>query len=174
MQIDLADLPENGKQFDGEIPPEIFDITGTDIISVSPLHYSLFVQRFDTELLLTGSIQASFQLTCQRSLHPFSKTISMPNVAISIELGADGFVEAGQHIREEILLELPTIPRCEDGDPETDGKGGKSGTTPGKCEIDPKYLAVDKPLEDGVDNARAQEKPNPWAALDALDSQDNS
>ncbi len=160
MQIDLADLPEDGKQFDGEIPPEIFDITGTDIVSVSPLKYSLFVQRFDTELLLTGPIEASFQLTCQRSLHPFAKTISMPSVAISIELGADGFVEAGEHIREEILLELPTIPRCEDGD------------DPGNCEIDPKYLAVDKPADDGVDNAPAQEKPNPWAALDALDSQD--
>jgi len=101
MQIDLADLPEEGKQFDGEISPEIFDIIGTDIISVSPLNYSLFVQRFDTELLLTGPIEAAFQLTCQRSLHPFSKTISMPNVAISIELGADGFVEAAEHIRED-------------------------------------------------------------------------
>ena len=160
MQIDLANLPDEGKQFDGEISPEVFDITGTDIISVSPLKYSLFVQRFDTELLLTGPIEAAFQLTCQRSLHAFEKTISMPSVAISIELGPDGFVEAAQPIREEILLELPTIPRCEDGD------------TPGKCEIDPKYLAVDKPMDDGVDNASAQEKPNPWAALDALDSQD--
>lgn len=160
MQIDLANLPEEGKQFDGEIPPEIFDITGTDIVSVTPLQYSLFVQRFDTELLLSGAIETTFLLTCQRSLHDFSKTVSMPTVAISIELGPDGFVEAAEHIREEILLELPTIPRCEDGD------------TPGKCEIDPKYLAVDKPADDGVDNASAQEKPNPWAALDALDSQD--
>ncbi len=160
MQIDLANLPDEGKQFDGEIPPEVFDITGTDIASVSPLKYSLFVQRFDTELLVTGDIEATFQLTCMRSLHAFAKTISMPSVAISIELGADGFVEAAEHIREEILLELPTIPRCEDGD------------TPSKCEIDPKYLAVDKPADDGVDNASAQEKPNPWAALDALDSQD--
>ena len=160
MQIDLANLPEEGKQFEGEIPPEIFDITGTDIIDVSPLSYSLFAQRFDTELLLTGSIKATFELTCMRSLKPFFQTISIPSTAISIELGPDGFVEAGEHIREEILLELPTIPRCEDGD------------NPGKCEIDPKYLAVDKPAEDGVDNAPAPEKPNPWAALDALDSQD--
>jgi uncharacterized metal-binding protein YceD (DUF177 family) len=135
MQIDLANLPDEGKQFDGEIPPEIFDIKGTDIISVSPLKYSLHAQRFDTELLVTGPIEATFELTCMRSLHPFSKTISIPSAAISIEIGPDG-------------------------------------DSPGNCEIDPKYLAVDKPADDGVDNAPPQEKPNPWAALDALDSQD--
>jgi len=160
MKIDLANLPDEGQHIEGEIPPEVFDLKESDIIRVSPLKYSLFAQRFDTELLLTGSLEATFELTCMRSLHPFPKTISMPSAAISIELGNDGFVDSGPQIREEILLELPTNPRCENGD------------SPGKCEIDPKYLAVDKPADDGVDNAPAQEKPNPWGALDSLDSQD--
>ena len=160
MKIDLANLPDEGQHFEGEIPPEIFELEGSDIINVSPVSYPLFVQRFDTELLLTGSLEATFELTCMRSLHPFSKTISIPSAAISIELGNDGFVDAGPAIREEILLELPTNPRCEEGD------------TPGECQIDPKYLAVDKPTEDGVDIAPASEKSNPWAALDTLDSQD--
>ncbi|MFT6862371.1 MAG: uncharacterized metal-binding protein YceD (DUF177 family) [Akkermansiaceae bacterium] len=160
MTIDLANLPEGGEHFEGEISPEVFELQDSDILSVSPLCYSLFAQRFDSELLLTGSIAATFELTCMRSLHPFHQTISMPSVAVSIELGDDGIVDPGPQIREEILLELPTNPRCEDGD------------TPMKCEIDPKYLAVDKSANDGVDNAPAQEKPSPWGALDALDSQD--
>lgn len=160
MKIDLANLPDEGQHFEGEISPDIFELEGSDIVSASPLHYSLFAQRFDTELLLSGSLEATFELTCMRSLHPFHQTISMPAAAISIELGGDGIVDAAPQIREEILLELPTNPRCENGD------------TPMKCEIDPKYLAVDKPVDDGVDNAPAQEKPNPWGALDALDSQD--
>jgi len=160
MKIELANLPEEGKQFQGEIPSEIFELVESDILSASPLAYDLFAQRFDTELLLTGSIKATFQLTCMRSLKPFDQTISLPSVAISIELGADGIVDTAPAIREELLIELPTNPKCENGD------------SPGPCEIDPKYLAVDKPLEDGVDNAPAREKPNPWAALDALESED--
>lgn len=162
MLIDLAQLPDEGKHFEGEFPPEIFDLQESDIISVSPLKYSLFVQRFDTELLLSGQLEATFELTCMRSLHPYQNTISLPSVAVSIELGDDGFVDPAPGVREEILLELPTIPRCEDGD------------TPGECHIDPKYLAVDKPTDDGVNTAPASEKPNPWTALDALDSQDQT
>jgi uncharacterized metal-binding protein YceD (DUF177 family) len=86
--------------------------------------------------------------------------VELEGAAISIEIGNDGEIDASEAIREEVLLELPTNPRCEDGD------------TPGKCEIDPKYLAVDKSTNDGVDNAPAQDGPNPWAALDAIDSND--
>jgi uncharacterized metal-binding protein YceD (DUF177 family) len=160
MKIDLAQLPNEGQHFVGEFLPEIFDLKENDILGVSPLKYSLFVQRFDAELLLTGELEATFELTCMRSLHPFHQTIFMPSAAISIELGEDGLVDPTAEIREEILLELPTIPRCEDAD------------TPGECQIDPQYLAVDKPGEDGVNTAPATKKPNPWAALDALDSQD--
>ena len=160
MKIDLAKLPDEGQHFEGELPPDIFDLQESDIISVSALNYSLFTQRFDTELLLTGSLQATFELTCMRCLHSFKQTISMPSVAVSIELENEGIIDPAPQIREETLLELPTNPRCEDGD------------RPANCEIDPKYLAVDKPTDDGVEPAPAPEKPNPWGALDAFDSQD--
>jgi len=160
MKIDLGQLPDEGQHFEGEFPSGVFDLSESDIISTSPLKYSLFVQRFDTELLLSGQLETTFELTCMRSLHPYRHTVSLPSVAISVELGNDGFVDPAPEIREEILLELPTLPRCEDGD------------TPGECHIDPKYLAVDKPTDDGVNTAPASEEPNPWAALDALDSQD--
>lgn len=157
MKIDLANLPDEGEHFQGELAPDVFELEQSDIISVSPLRYSLFAQRFDSELLLTGEIEATFELTCMRSLHSFFQTIHLPAAAISIEIGGDSIIDATPDIREEILLELPTNPKCENGD------------DPTECEIDPKYLAVDKSTDDGVDNAPAREKPNPWAALDALD-----
>jgi uncharacterized protein len=160
MKIDLANLPDEGQLFEGELKPEIFDLEGSDTIPAGPLLYRLFAQRFDTELLITGNLEATFELTCMRSLHGFKQTVELEGAAISIEIGNDGEIDASEAIREEVLLELPTNPRCEDGD------------TPGKCQIDPKYLAVDKSTNDGVDNAPAQDGPNPWAALDVIDSND--
>lgn len=160
MKIDLANLPDEGQHFSGELPPEIFELEKNDILSTGPLRYSLFAQRFESELLITGELEATFELLCQRSLHPFKQTVFVPAAAISLEIGSDSILDASEGIREEILLELPIIPRCEEGD------------EPGTCEIDPRYLAVDKSPDPGVDNAPAREKPNPWAALDALDSQD--
>lgn len=160
MKIDLANLPAEGEQLEGQIPPEIFSTESKDIISAGPLRYSLFAQRFDTELLLTGALEATFQLSCMRCLQPFAQTVSLPSAALSIEIPTDSDLDASQDLREEILIELPTIPRCEEGD------------HPGTCEIDQQYLAVDKAPHDEVDNAPATEKPNQWAALDALESPD--
>ena len=159
MKIDLAQLPEEGKHFEGEISSEIFDLRESDILGAGPLKYSLFAQQLGGELLLTGSLEATFKLTCMRSLEPFYQTISLPSAAVSIEIGNEGLINPAEALREEILLELPTIPRGEDGD------------DPKEYHIDPKYLAVDKPTEDGVNPAPAPEKPNPWAALDAIDPQ---
>jgi len=160
MKIDLANLPDEGQLFEGELKPEIFDLEGSDTSPAGPLLYRLFAQRFDTELLLTGNLEATFKLTCMRSLHSFKQTVELESAAISIDIGNDCEIDASEAIREEVLLELPTNPRCEHGD------------TPEKCEIDPKYLAVDKSTDDGVDNAPAQDGLNPWAALDAIDSND--
>ena len=89
MKIDLANLPEEGQHFQGELPPEVFDLENSDILSASPLKYSLFAQRFDTELLLTGEIEATFELTCNVTLESFKQTIFLPAAAVSIEIGPD-------------------------------------------------------------------------------------
>lgn len=160
MKIELVNLPDEGKEFRGEIPPEFFDLKDGHTKASGPLQYDVTVQRFDNELLITGSIQATFEMTCMRSLHHYLQTIALPEIALSIEIEDQGVIDASDELREEILLELPTNPRCDDGD------------EPRTCEIDPKYLAVDNPTEVEVDNASTQEEPSPWAALDSLQSND--
>jgi uncharacterized metal-binding protein YceD (DUF177 family) len=160
MKIELIHLPEEGESFTGEIPKEVFDLNEDHTQAAGPLRYDLFAQRFDGELLLTGAISATFELTCMRTLHKFLQTIELPSVAISVEIGNNGIIDASEALREELVIELPSNPYCEDGD------------DPGTCEIDTRYLAVDNPPDVGVDNAPAQDEPNPWDALDALKSTD--
>lgn len=156
LEIDLAGLPEEGKAFSGELTGEIFDLPEGDARPVGPLSYDVWAQRFGSELLLTGSLSAPFEFTCVRTLHPFVQTIRLENAAVSIEIGNEGEIDAAEALREEVLIHFPVDPRCEEGD------------VPQKCEIDSRYLSVDKPLEDGLPTPPRAEGDDRWSALDTL------
>jgi uncharacterized protein len=156
LKIDLAGLPEEGKSFAGELTGEIFDLPEGDARTVGPLEYDLRVQRLGSELLLTGSLAAPFEFTCVRTLHPFIQTIRLDGAAISIEIGNEAEIDATEALREEILIHFPVDPRCEEGD------------VPQKCEIDPRYLSVDKPAADALPTPPRAAGDDRWSALDTL------
>lgn len=156
LLIDLPTLPEEGKAFSGELDGAIFALPEGDAVSVGPLEYDLWVQRFESELLATGSISAPFEFTCVVTLKPFIKTIRLPKAAVSVEIGHSGQVNLGEALREEILIEFPADPRCDEGD------------VPEPCEIDSRYLAVDKPGGDGLSIAPRSEGDDRWSALNDL------
>lgn len=159
LLIQLSELPEEGMSVSGELPKEIFDLPEGDAQPVGPLEYNLWVQRFQSELLFTGSLSAPFEFECVRTLHPFVQTIRLEDAAVSIEIGKEGEVDATEALREEILINFPTDPRCEEGD------------EPQKCEIDPKYLSVDKPGGDALPTPPRAESDDRWSALDDLKDQ---
>lgn len=156
LKIDLAALADEGKAISGELPGEVFDLPDGDARAVGPLEYDLRVQRFGSELLLAGSLSAPFEFTCVRTLHPFVQTIRLDDAAISIELGNEGELDVSEALREEILIHFPLDPRCEDGD------------VPQQCEIDPRYLSVDKPSEDELPTPPRAVGDDRWSALDTL------
>jgi uncharacterized protein len=154
LVIDLGTLPEDGKQFSGELAPEIFELKEGDAHPLGPLRYDLHVQRFESELFLSGDLSAGFEFTCVRTLHPFTRTIRVEQVAISLEIGNSGSIDVTQSLREEILLAFPANPSCDQAD------------EPTRCEIDPRYLAVDKGAGHGVGDPPLRGDGR-WAALDA-------
>ena len=160
LVIDLGLLPEEGAQLEGELPAAVFDLPEGDARPLGPLQFALHAQRFGDELLLHGRIQAPFEFQCVRTLSRFKKTIDLPGTAISFEIGTQGEIDATDSLREEVLLNFPTYPRCDEGD------------EPAPCEIDPRYLAVDKPGGDDVDVPPASQGDSRWAALDALENPD--
>ncbi|WP_367872729.1 DUF177 domain-containing protein [Luteolibacter sp. Populi] len=161
LTIDLATLPEEGKNFSGEISAEMFDLPTHDPQPVGPLTYELRAQRFESELFLSGSISAPFELTCVRTVHPFVKTLRVNPLNLSVEIEQEGPLDITDALREELLLEIPDYPRCDDAD------------VPMHCEIDPRYLAVDKPLGDTVETRPRATGDDRWSALDALDNLDS-
>lgn len=154
--IDLPSLPEEGKAFFGELDGSIFGLPEGDARAVGPLAYDLWAQRFETELLLTGTLSAPFEFICVVTLKPFVKTIYLEQVAVSVEIGNASGLDVTDSLREEILIEFPTAPRCDEGD------------VPEPCEIDPRYLAVDKPPEDEVSPPPRDGGDDRWSALNDL------
>lgn len=159
MIVDLNNLPEEGKLFEGELPADLFDLQDENTKAISPLFYQLYAQRFDNELLLTGRLEATFELNCMRTLHPFAKTITLPRAAVSFEIAEESRIDPAPALREEILIELPTNPRCEDGDEEMD------------CQIDEKYLALDKEGDSAIEPAPAAREDDPWKALEGFSTE---
>ena len=156
LKIDLTSLPEEGREFAGELPATVFDLPEGDAVPVGGLSYQLHATRFESELLLTGRLSAHFEFTCVRTLHPFVQTIVLENAAVSLEIGVDPEIDVTDALREEILIEFPAAPRCDDAD------------EPQTCEIDPRYLSVDKPGSDALPTPPRAGGDDRWSALDRL------
>ena len=156
LVIDLVSLPDDGKDVSGEIDPVIFELSENDALPTGPLTYELHAQRFESELLLTGSLSAPFQFTCVVTLKPFIKTIRLDSAAVSVEIGNSSQIDVTEALREEILLEFPNHPRCDEGD------------NPEPCELDSRYLAVDNHEDNGVTPAPREVGDDRWSALNDL------
>jgi uncharacterized metal-binding protein YceD (DUF177 family) len=156
LTIELGNLPEEGKAYAGELPEAVFDLPEGDAKPMGPLVYDLWANRFGTELLLTGSISAPFEFMCVVTLKPFVQTIRLDGTAIALEVGNQGEIDVTDALREEILINFPADPRCDQGD------------VPEPCEIDSRYLSVDNSGEDGLPTPPRAESDDRWSALDSL------
>lgn len=155
LHIDLGSLPDDGKVYSGELDSSIFSTPGTKIKATTPLIYDLFVQKFDHELLVRGNLSATIEFECDRCLNAFNQTIEATDISFCHEITSSQ-IDLADMLREEIIILFPDYPHCDAGD------------VPCECNLDSRYLAVDKPLDDDVKTPPRDEAPNPWDALDAI------
>lgn len=154
--IDLNNLPEEGKSYEGELDPALYALPAHDAQPAGPLYYDLHVQRFEEELLVRGYISSAFTFTCVRDNKEFTKTICIEDFGQSYEVES-GNMNLTESLREEVLMRFPSYPNCSNAD------------EPAECEIEERYLAVDKDPEPGVDEASQSTSDDQWGALDSFD-----
>ncbi len=157
FRIDLRNLPTEGKDISGTLTPAFFELSETDDIkAISPVTYELNVLRDGKDLLVTGSLDATFELTCGRCLQRFQQHVEMDDYQTEIPFeDASSTIDLTEPIREDILLALPSYPRCEDGNVE-----------PRECPAQGKFeMATDESAPDESAEAPA---PGVWNVLDQL------
>lgn len=166
LKIELANLPEEGIYLQGELAASVLKTEEQDLAQAdSPLYYDIHAQRFDNELLVRGFLETTLKMTCVRSNKKFLETFTIEEFAASVEIDS-GQIDITDVLREELFIEVPSDPICEEA-------YEKSAE-----DLISRYLAVDKPHDDGVNEPpAAEESPkndkewsNNWDALNKLDN----
>jgi len=113
--VDLAAVPPEGINLQGELPPAIFDLEPGAPRPLTPLQYRLHVEHDGNRLTAAGEVSADFSFDCVRCLEPFTDRITLDGYLVEEEVaGNSQSVDLTDRVREDILLALPGHPRCEE------------------------------------------------------------
>lgn len=155
LTIDPRSLPAEGRRLKGILPSELVAIPETPTIrSTGPVEYDLFAVRDEDNVVISGSLTAPFSLDCVRCIAPFDCVIEIDDYEIEVPIENDQMIDLTEALREDILLALPSYPRCEDGN------------------VDPRDCPAEGLFEPNSDNepdqAPAEGKTAAWDVLDKL------
>ncbi len=114
FHIDLRAVPDGGRDISGLESPAFFELAETDPLQVvTPLKYDLHLERDGGDLLVSGTLEATFSMECGGCLERFEHRLTLEKYATEIESEKDGTINLTDTIREDTLLALPSYPRCE-------------------------------------------------------------
>src|SRR6188508_2698201 len=118
--IQLNELPPEGKFFEAEIRNDIFHLTGPDDPRfVGPVCFALTVRLEGPDVVVEGSVHTLFELECARCGQWFPFEVALENYYTQDPRDGAATLDLTGQIREDILLALPGYPRCEDSNVET-------------------------------------------------------
>jgi uncharacterized metal-binding protein YceD (DUF177 family) len=144
-----------GRPFVGTLPVSLLAIRETDPIRpTGPIEYNLRATRDDDDLLISGSLRAPFSLDCVRCLQPIDYLVEIDDYQIEIPIENDQIIDLTEGLREDILLTLPSYPRCEDGN-----------VIPRDCSAEGQF---EPDSEHEPDQPPAESKTAAWDVLDKL------
>jgi uncharacterized protein len=116
FQVDPRSLPHDGRYIEGSVIAAFFKLAPADPVqAVSPMTYSLDIVRDDKDIIVTGDLAATFSLECGRCTERFQHRLHLPHYSLEMPVENNQTMDLTDAIREDILLALPSYPRCEDG-----------------------------------------------------------
>jgi len=155
MKIDPRNIPPEGLQVVGTRPASFFGLPPDDPVqAISQFAYDLLIIRDDEDLVVTGTLSATFQLECGRCTESFPYKVELTHYATELPIENESPVDLTEPLREDILLALPNHPRCENGNVE-----------PRECPAEGRFDAV---TDDASEEQHEEPDRNVWGALDQL------
>jgi uncharacterized metal-binding protein YceD (DUF177 family) len=153
MKIHLRQIPESGVHLEGQEKADILELNDPAIRLLQDVTYSLFAQVEKNNILVTGQLSLELELECVSCLRRFHYALNVPDFVYETAKEGGETIDLTPAIREDILLVLPSHPRCDwDGHTECPG------------------LRIEK----GTSIESVPEAPNAWDALDELNLKNRS
>ena len=154
--VNTSRLDAESRPMSGWLDGAVLELEGDDLVEgVEPIRYELSVQRFDDELLVSGSVAVEMQLVCVKTAEIFSTTVSDFAFVRSFPLLMEAEdVDLTEEIRESIVLLVPVHPVHPA--PSTDPVGAF-------------HQREDKRLEKSLKDEEKEPEAGVWDSLDGLD-----
>jgi uncharacterized protein len=155
MKIHVRQIPSDGLHLEGEDTGDILQIQDPDQVhALSPLTYALDVGLSEDSLWVTGHLALDVELECVRCLEKFAYPVRIEDFAFQTDLAGPETIDLTEPVREDILLALPSYPRC-------DWSGEKI------CPVDLQAKEQAAPLE-AEGGANGSPAASAWQTLDQL------
>ncbi len=113
MKINVKRIPVDGEDLTGSEPPEILELSDTDVLFERPVTFDLHAQLQGHSLLVTGRLRTEVTLRCSRCLEVFRQALVVGQFVVLQELQGEDFVDLTPQMREDIILELPQRALCQ-------------------------------------------------------------
>jgi uncharacterized protein len=113
VKIHLRQLTHGHAHFEEDIDAAVLDLENAGARATGPVHCSLDVGLSDGGLFATGVLTVPVEMQCVKCLRPFETTLTAPDFAMQVDLDGHESVDLTPDIREDILLTLPSHPRCD-------------------------------------------------------------
>jgi uncharacterized metal-binding protein YceD (DUF177 family) len=147
MKIHLQQIPEGGVHLEGREAADILELNDPAIRPLQNAAYTLLVHAEERNILVTGQLSLELELECVSCLQPFHYSLRVPDFVYETALEGRETIDLTPVMREDILLVLPSHPRCD-----WDGHSVCPGLR----------------IEKGTSIESMPEAPNAWDALDEL------
>lgn len=130
MKIHLQQIPEGGVHLEGQETADILELNDPTIRALQDVTYSLSIQVEKNNVLVTGQLSLELEIECVSCLRLFHYPLVVPDFVYETTVGGRETIDLTPAIREDILLVLPSHPRCDwDGHSECPGLRIEKGTS---------------------------------------------
>jgi len=159
--IPVHDIPADGLHLEGQLPKSIFDLAENDVQAAGPVEYSVDLVPGGDCIVATGRVAVEFELECARCLGRFRQRIELDPYEADIDPEGKHTINLTDRLREDILLDLPAYPRCD------------QGTEPRQCPVGDRFAAP-SPVEEGPGESGPPQAPGAWEALEGWEPREPS
>ena len=159
--VHVTDIPPEGVDMKGEVPFKVLDIEEDELTRLArPVAYRLHLVQLGADLLVTGSLDASVELMCDRCAEFSVHELHTDDVCHRYENVAGEVVDLTEGLREDILITFPQTHLCSEDCKGVCPKCGHN-LNEGDC-----GCSLEEPIDADSEEDEATE--SPWAALDNL------